>query len=79
MGRKTVAILIAAPLQYSLITVKVVALEMSVLVRHKILRLLAKILAVNDKHYLLNNHNLPQPIQMQLYQIKQKTFSEFFV
>ena len=50
---------------------------MSLLVIHKILTLFVKTLAVNDKHYLLNRDNLPQPIQMQLSQ-KQKTFSEFF-
>ena len=44
---------------------------------HKILRLFANTLTVNDKHYLLNRENLPQPIQMQLSE-KQKTFSEFF-
>ena len=44
---------------------------------HKILRLFVNTLAVNDKHYLLNRDNLPQPIQMQLYE-KQESFSEFF-
>ena len=44
---------------------------------HEILRLFFNILTVNDKHYLLNRDNLPQPIQMQLSE-KQKTFSEFF-
>ena len=44
---------------------------------HEIIRLLVNILTVNDKHYLLNRDNLPQPIQMQLSE-KQKTFSEFF-
>ena len=43
---------------------------------HEIIRLLVNILTVNDKHYLLNRDNLPQPIQMQLSE-KQKTFSEF--
>ena len=42
----------------------------------KILRLFFNTLPVNDKHYLLNRDNLPQPIQMQLSE-KQKTFSEF--
>ena len=44
--------------------------------KHKILRLFFNTLTVNDKHYLLNRDNLPQPIQMQLSE-KQKTFSEF--
>ena len=32
---------------------------------------------MNDKYYLLNRDNLPQPMQMQLRQ-KEKNFSEFF-
>ena len=43
---------------------------------HKILRLFANRLIVNDKHVLLNRENLTQPIQIQLFQ-KQKTFSQF--
>ena len=50
----------------------------SVLVIHKILRLFAKTLIVDDKHCLLNRDNLTQPIQMQLYE-EQKFFSEFFL
>ena len=42
----------------------------------KILRLFFNTLTVNDKHYLLNRDNLPQPIQMQLSE-KQKAFSKF--
>ena len=68
----------AAPLQYLLITVKVVALEMSVLKIHKILRLLVNTLTADDKHYLLNRNNLAQLIQIQLSE-KQKIFSEFFL
>ena len=68
MVRKTVAKRMAEPLQYLLITLKVI---------QKILRLFVNILTVNDKHYLLNRDNLMQPIQMQLSE-KQKTFSEFF-
>ena len=49
----------------------------SLLVIHKILRLFANTLIVDDKHYLLNRDNLTQPIQMQLSQ-KQKTFYQFF-
>ena len=48
----------------------------SILVIHKILRLFANTLIVDEKHYLLNRDNLAQPIQMQLSQ-KQKTFSQF--
>ena len=47
------------------------------LVIHKILRLFANTLTVDDKHYLLHRDNLMQGIQMQLYQ-KQKKISEFF-
>ena len=48
------------------------------LVIHKMLRLFANTLILDDKHYLLNRDNLRQPIQMQLYQ-EQKIFSEFFL
>ena len=48
----------------------------SLLVIHILLRLFVNILTVNDKHYLLNRDNLPQPIQVQLSQ-KQENFSEF--
>ena len=67
----------AAPLQDLLITVKVVALEKSVLVIHKMLRLFVNRLKVDDKHYLFNRENLAQPIHMGLSE-KQKTFSPFF-
>ena len=43
----------------------------------KILRLFVNTLTVNDKHYVINRDNLPQPIQMGLSQ-KQKLFSQFF-
>ena len=77
MGRNTVAILMAALLQYLLNTLKYILWKKYVLVIHKILRLFVNTLIVEDKHYLLNTDNLTQPIQMQLYQ-KQKTFSELF-
>ena len=67
----------AAPLQYLLITVKVVALKKSLLVIHKILRVFFNRMRVDDKHYLLNRDKLSQPIQVQLSQ-KQKAFSHFF-
>ena len=63
MGRKTIAISMVEPLQYLLITVKVVAF--------------VNTLTVKNKHYQLNRDNLTQPIQMQLSQ-KQKTACEFF-
>ena len=77
MGRNTVAILMAEPLQYLLNTLKYILWKKYVLVIHKILRLFVNTWIVEDKHYLLNRDNLTQPIQMQLYQ-KQKTFSELF-
>ena len=49
----------------------------SLLVLDKILRLFAKTLTADEKHYLLNRDNLEERIQMQLYQ-KQKTSSELF-
>ena len=67
----------AAPLQYLLKALMAVALEKSVLVIHKILRLLVNTLTLYDKHYRLNRDNLTEPIQIQLSQ-KQKTFSQFF-
>ena len=60
----------AAPLQYLLLTVKVVPLI------SKILRLVLKTLRVEEKHYLLARENLTQPVQMQLSE-KQKTFLEY--
>ena len=44
---------------------------------HKILRHLVNTLTVDKKYYVLNRHNLTQPIQMQLSP-KKKTFSDFF-
>ena len=40
-------------------------------------RLFVNAFTPGGQHYLLNRHNLTQPIQMQLSQ-KQKTFPEFF-
>ena len=76
MSQHTVPLWRAAPLQYLLITVKVLAFEKSLLVIQKILRLFVNTLTLNDKYYILNRDNLPQPIQMQLSET-QKTFSEF--
>ena len=64
----------AAPLQYLLNTLMKVALEKSVLVIDKILRLLVNTLTADDKHYMLNRDNLAQPIQTQLSE-KQNIFS----
>ena len=56
----------AAPLEYLLITVKLVALDK-----------VPFTLPALDKHYLLSRDKLAQRIRMQLSQ-KQTTFSEFF-
>ena len=66
-----------APLQNLLITVTGVALEKSLLLIHKTLRLFVNTLTVDEKHYLLNRDNLTQPIQIQLSQ-KQRIFLHFF-
>ena len=68
----------AAPLEYLLNTLMAVALEKSILVIHKILRLLVNTLTADDKHYLPDRNNLAQPIQIRLSE-KQKIFSEFFL
>ena len=57
-------------------TVKVVALEKSLLVIHKIVRLFVNTLTVADKHYLLNRDNLTEPVEIQLSQ-KQRIFLNF--
>ena len=49
----------------------------SLLVIHKIVRLLVNTLTVDQKDYLLNRDNLTQTIQIHLFQ-KQKTFSVLF-
>ena len=77
MDRNTVAIWMAAPLQYLWITVKVVALKKSLLVKHKILRVFFNRMTIDDKHYLLNRDKWTEPIRVQLSQ-KEKAFSEFF-
>ena len=78
MGRNTSGIWIRAPLQYLLITVKVVPLEkVSLLAIHKILRLFVNTLTVDEKRYLLTRDNLTQTIEIQLSG-KQKIFLIFF-
>ena len=66
----------AAPLQYLLNTLIALALEKSLLVIHKILRLFVNTFTADDKHYLLNTENLAHRIQMQISQ-KQKNFCRF--
>ena len=67
----------AEPLQYLLITLKVVALEKVSSSDKQNPRLFVNTLMVNGKHYLLNRDNLTQAIQIQLSE-QQKTFSKFF-
>ena len=67
----------AEPLQYLLITLKVVALEKVSFSDKQNPRLFVNTLTVNGKHYLLNRDNLTQAIQIQLSE-QQKTFSKFF-
>ena len=66
-----------APLQYLLITVKVVAQKKSLLLIHKILGPFVNTMTVVDKYYLLNRDKLTQLIMVQLSQ-KGKDFSELF-
>ena len=63
IGPNNVGISMIAPLQYLLITLKVVALEKSLLVIQKILGLFVNRLTVDEKHYLPAVDNLTQTIQ----------------
>ena len=67
----------AAPFQYLLITMKVVALEKACFSDTQNPKTVFNILSVEDKHYLLNRDKLTQPIQVQLSQ-KETAFSDFF-
>ena len=67
----------AAPFQYLLITMKVVALEKASFSDTQNPKTVFNILTVEDKHYLLNRDKLTQPIQVQLSQ-KETAFSDFF-
>ena len=64
IGPNTVGISMIAPLQYLLITLKVVALEKSLLVIQKILGLFVNRLTVDEKHYLPAVDNLTQTIHI---------------
>ena len=68
----------AAPLQYLLDTLMVVALEKVSFSNTQNPETFVVILTTDDKHYLVNRHNLTQPIQKPFSQ-KQKNFSEFFL
>ena len=66
----------AAPLQYLLNTLMVVALEKVSFSNTQNPEPLLITLTTDDKHYLVNRDKLTQPIQKPLPQ-KQKNFSEF--
>ena len=74
--RNTVAICMAATLQYLLITVKVFESEKSLLLIHKILRLFVNTLTGDERHYVLNRDKLMQTIKIQLSE-RQTTFCVF--
>ena len=78
MGRNTDSIWTTPPLPYSLIIVKVIQLEKSLLVAWKVLRLFVNTLTADERYSLLNRNDSMRTIQMHLLQ-KQKTFSEFFM
>ena len=67
----------AAPLQYLLNTLMVVALEKVSFSNTQNPETFVITLTTDDKHYLVNRDNLTQPIQKPLPQ-KQKNFSELF-
>ena len=68
----------AAPLQYLLNTLMVVALEKVSFSNTQNPETLVITLTTDDKHYLVNRDNLTQPIHKPLCQ-EQKSFSEYFL
>ena len=68
----------AAPLQYLLDTLMVVALEKVSFSNTQNPETLVITLTTDDKHYLVNRDNLTQPIHKPLCQ-EQKNFSEYFL
>ena len=77
MYRNTVAISMAAPLQYLVVTVNVVALEKVSFSDTLNPKVFVHRLTVGEKQYLLNRGKLTQPIQVQLSK-KQKASPQFF-
>ena len=67
-----------APLQYLLITLRLVALEKVSFSDTQNLRLFVNTLTVDEKHYLLTRENLTKKIRTKLSQ-KQKTFCQIFL
>ena len=78
MGRNVFVILMAAPLQYLLDTLMVVALEKVSFSNTNNPGTFVITLTTDDKHYMVNRENLTQPIQKPL-PLKQINFSEFFL
>ena len=78
IGRNTLAVRTTTPLQYLIITVKVVPPEKLFFSDTQNPKTVVNTLTVDEKRYLLHRDNLTQPFQMQLSQ-KQKTFPEFFL
>ena len=68
----------AVPFSYSLITVKSIEMEKSLLLTCQILRLLVNTLAAEENYPVPNRDNLTIPIQIQLSR-KQKKFSQFLL
>ena len=68
----------AAPLQNLLDTLMVVALEKVSFSNTQNPQTFVVTLTTDDKHYLVNRHNLTQPIQKPFSQ-KQNNISEFFL
>ena len=66
------------PFSYSLITVKSIEMEKSLLLTCQILRLLVNTLAAEENYPVPNRDNLTIPIQIQLSR-KQKKFSQFLL
>ena len=78
MGRDFLPVSMAAPLQYLLDILMVVALEKVSFSNTQNPETFVITLTTDDKHYLVNRDNLTQPIQKPLPQ-KEKNFSEFFL
>ena len=80
IGRNTLAIRTTTPLQYLIITVKVVPPEKLSFSDTQNPKTVVNTLTVDEKRYLLHRDNLTKPIQMQLSQKKRSLspFSFFF-
>ena len=77
MGRGTDSLLMRAPLSSSVITVKVIELQKSLLETSKFFGRFVNIFTPDEKYSLISRDNWMQTIQTLLSQ-KQNVFSEFF-